>query len=123
MLTEEDQKQIGTIVEDAMENRRLMWRQQREGEVKSNKVTNLYLITFSGHHIALPDERGRAIHNACVYARIELDKDKPVFFGGRAEVVAYGDGKLLKTPVGVILTGGSIVSMAEVPDGFLENAD
>lgn len=122
-MTEEERNEIVSIVIDTMDNNRKLWRTARETEEKANKVTNLYLVTFSGHHIAFPDERGRAVLNSAVYARIELDKEKPNFYGGRAEVIAYGDGKLLKKPIGIILTGGSIVSMAEVPDGFLENVE
>jgi hypothetical protein len=126
MLTEEDKKEIGGIVALALQEEERHHRMLRrelalKNDAENPKQTKLYLITLTGHQIAFPDERGRAILSQCVYARVAMRQNEPNFYGGSLEVVAYGDGKRLKQPRTLILTGGSVVGMVEVPEDVLES--
>lgn len=120
MFTDEDKQQLKSLVADAMDE----YREKRQLLARANpevqeKQTRLYLITLTGHQIAFPDEDGRAVLNQVFYANVELTKKDPHFYGGQVEVIAYGDGRLLAEPRGVLLASGAVVAMAEVPAGFL----
>lgn len=124
MLTVEDKQEISKLVVDAMDGERDRRRAKFSEEAKSNPAkinTKLYLITMGGR-IAFPDERGRSILHETFYARVPIKENEgPLsgsFYGGRIEVVAFGDGKMLDRSVGVLISGSPI--MVEVDDGFLE---
>lgn len=128
-MTAEEKQEIKDLVLSTLRAEREAEREvgrQRWQEAKtlreSRKVTKLFLVTMTGHHVAFPDERGRSIMNQAIYARIEIDEEAPdIPFGAKSVlVVAYGEGRLLSRPIKTILSGGSIVAMVEVPDDFLE---
>lgn len=125
MFTAEDKTEIVKMVTEAMnahrESRRLQWEQEKKE--KGPVVTRLYLVTIQHHDgIGFPigDGSGRVVMHHTFYARVPLRDadDYPMNFGGRVEVVAFGDGRLLKQPFGVFLAGSAY--MAEVREGFLE---
>jgi hypothetical protein len=122
-LTNEEKTELRSLIAEVMDSDRERRRQRFLEESKARSeapiTTRLHLITVHGR-IAFPDERGRAVLNDVFYARVPLDESGKVggFFSGRVEVVAFGDGKLLPKPIGVILQGGSF--MSEVAEGFLE---
>jgi hypothetical protein len=121
MFTDEEKQQIKLVVSEAMEERRQRFRSE---EKPPEKETKLYLITLVGHQIGFPEYgegAGRTIMNQVFYARVEVTKDHPSFYGGLVEVLAYGDGRLLKQPHKVVLQGGTVSAMVEVSENvFLE---
>jgi hypothetical protein len=118
MLDDTDKQTIASLIEETLENRRRRARLEAEANPAPPKVTKLYLITLTGHQIAFPDERGRAILNQTIYARVSVRENDPTFYAGAVQVVAFGDGKLLPAPMTVILTS-SVVAMVEVPESIL----
>jgi hypothetical protein len=123
-FTNEEKAELQSMIQEVLDKTRERRMEQaalsHQAELKS-QTTKLYLISFSGHHIAFPDERARAIFNQCVYAFVTMKGEDPHFFGGKIVVIAYGDGKKLKEPVSVILTGGSIIAMVEASEALLES--
>jgi hypothetical protein len=89
---------------------------------KANWVTRNYLVTVQDKTVCFPDERGRAINTNVFYARVKVDPEHPTFFAGEMSVLAWGDGRPLKEPITIILTGGLVSSMAQVSETFLEKA-
>jgi len=121
-FTAEDRQEIGKIVAEALEvdfNRRRALRMQEKEKAESRKETHLYLISLTGHQIAFPDENGRAVFSQCVYARALLDPESPAMWSAVIDVIAFGDGRLLKEPVKLILTGGGVVGMVQVDESIL----
>lgn len=127
-FTDEDRKELARIIAEVLDEERERRRKRFLEEKKDEPPTDtrLYLITTGSRSIAFPDERGRAVLNDVFYARVKVKVQdgmppEPVsayLGGGRVEVVAYGDGKLLKHPIGAVLPGGYV--MVEVEEGFLE---
>lgn len=124
MLSEDDINAIKKLIAEGMAE----WDQNRRNrmhdihvqeETDNPKVTKLYLVSMGGHHIAFPDEIGRAIFTQAFYARITL-REKDTFFSQRVEVIAYGDGQKLKSPISLLLTSLSVVGLAEVPESVLK---
>lgn len=119
----EDRAEIVEMLTTAMREeagRRFTERIESLARTEASKESRLYLITLAGHNLAFPDENGRAILVQCVYAKVSVDPASPSFFGGTIEVIALGEGRLLKTPVKLTLTGGGVVGMVEVPEGLLK---
>jgi hypothetical protein len=56
-----------------------------------------------------------------MYARVEMNKDSDHFYGGRIQVVAYGDGDMLSNPIEVVLQSTSISAMVAVSEEWLKN--
>jgi hypothetical protein len=124
-FSDEEREQIGKIVEAALEadwGKRRARSMARADEEKAALVSKVYLITMSHHQIAFPDMAGRSVLNQCFYARIKMNPGDPHFFGGPIEVLAFGDGKILETPITVVLTGGTVSGLVDVGEGFLEKA-
>lgn len=119
-ISDEDRKQIVDSVLTALDERR---RADAKASQPPEMETKLYLVTLSGHLIAVPDERGKAIHHQCVYARIEMEKGKDAsFYGGinNLEIIAFGDGEPLAKPVQARLTGAGVTALVIVADDFLQ---
>jgi hypothetical protein len=125
MLEDVDKTEIKNLISESLAqwdlSRRERAMQNRSQEEAVNPVvTKLYLVSLGGHHVAFPDERGRAIFTQAFYARIPM-RDKDSFFTSqRVKVIAYGDGQRLKEPVSLVLTSLSVVGLAEVPESTLE---
>ena len=120
-MENEQRDQIKEMIRDILAEQRaerLLSSERFKQESEDRKVERLYLLTFA-RYIFIPDAKGRAIGTETVYARVKLDGDTPSFFGGSVAVCAFGDGRLLETPLTVLLTGNSAVSMVEVPDSVL----
>jgi hypothetical protein len=122
-FTKEDEEHIAAIVLTTMQSERERLRAQRledDAKRERSKTNHVYLITFAGNHIALPEPDGRAVHSTCVYARVEMAENEYGFYSAKkALVIAHGDGKKLKEPIEMILTGAQITCMAKVADDFL----
>jgi hypothetical protein len=125
MIDDADMQQIRDQIDLSLANwdskRRERFRVENvEREAANPPVTRFYLISLGGNHVAFPDELGRAIFTQAVYARVTRREDDWHFTAGKVEVVAYGDGQRLKKPINMILTGLSIVGMAEVSEDLLK---
>jgi hypothetical protein len=126
MLEPTDVTLIRTLIDDALtawdatRRERMMAESRQRQEVEHPMVTKLYLISMGGAHIAFPDELGRAIFTQAIYGRVTKREDDNYFHSGKVEVVAFGDGQRLKTPITMVLTGLSIVGMAEVSEELLK---
>lgn len=125
MLDEDDKREIKKLVTEAIFDEQEMHRKlNREFKLKeaaeNPPETKLYLITLTGHQLAFPDDRGRAILVQSIYARATLRAKDPGFFGGSLQVIAYGDGKRLREPLTLVLTGGAVVGMVQVSEETLE---
>lgn len=122
-LTEDDRKEIAAIVAKALNDdffrQRALRKEERE-RTEAAKETHLYLITLTGHQLAIPDENGRAVLTQCVYARVSLNPANPGFWGGSMEVIAQGDGRLLKQPVKLTLTSTGVVALVQVDESILK---
>ena len=119
-LTEDDKKEILEMIEHERTVARMRASANREKELRERE-TKLYLITLTGHQIAFPDERGRAVLNHCFYGHVEVEKGgTPHFYGGKVEVVAFGDGQALDAPVAVVLSG-SVSAFVEVSQEFFDS--
>lgn len=121
-FTDEDKSELSRLITEALDNERERRRKRFLEEQAANPPrlnTKLYLITLGHHQIAFPDERGRAVLSDVFYARVTFKEDTMRgFYGGRVEVIAFGDGKLLPRPIGAEIPGGAC--MVEVDEGFLE---
>lgn len=104
------------VLNEQREERRRM--ALAEPKTEDQKVEKLFLISL-GHHLFLPDSKGRAIGTQALYARVKVSEQKPDFYGGTIKVVAYADGRLLVNQLSMYLTGHAVVSMVEVPDQIL----
>lgn len=129
MLDDADIQQIRNLIDTAFVNWDTTRRQRFKIESAAQEaaqpmVTKLYLISMGGGHVAFPDEMGRAIFTQAIYARVtRRDGDESYFHSGKVEVVAYSDGQRLKNPITMILTGLSIVAMAEVSEEILKGSN
>jgi hypothetical protein len=122
-FTEEQKSELSSIVIAAMDgerDRRMARAMEERAEKPPDKDVKLYLVSLSHHQIAFPDDRGRAVLHQSFYARIPMRKEDPQFYGGRIEVVAFGDGKRLEAPVGVVLSG-SVAALVEVSESQIED--
>lgn len=122
-MTDEDRTEIKGIVQEAMN----IWDMERRSRAKEFSLkqeqeplqTKLYLITLSGHQIAFPDDSGRAVLCQCVFARVARRETDIAFHGGSVEVIAYGEGRRLKEPRKLILSGLSVVALVEVSEDLV----
>jgi hypothetical protein len=122
-MLDADKEEIKLLINEALAEwdlgRRERMRVTRAQEETANPVTTkLYLVSLGGHHIAFPDERGRAIFTQAFYARIAM-RDKDSYYSQRVEVIAYGDGQRLGEPISLVLSNLSVVGLAEVPETVL----
>lgn len=109
------------VMDSERERRMERARKERE-ENPPQKDVKLYLVTLSGHQIAFPDERGRAVLNQTFYARVPMNKNDPSFYGGRIEVVAFGDGRRLEKTIGVVLAS-HVAAMVEADESQLKDTE
>ncbi len=108
---------VAEVLEEQREARRKIALQEHALK-EQERVEHLYLISL-GHHIFLPDDKGRAIGTQAIYARVKVNEDRPDFYGGTITVVAYGDGRLLDTPFSMYMTSHTVLSMVQVPESIL----
>jgi hypothetical protein len=113
-LTAEDKTEIAKVVEETMDRRRE--RMMRDRLPDPPKEKRLYLISFAGHALGLPDPNNRVVMTSAIYARVEVNPDRPSFYQGEVEIVADGDGRQFPAPYRTILTGVMVTGLVEMPD-------
>jgi hypothetical protein len=125
----EQREQLKELVREVLQEQReqrISMQEKTRAETEIGSVEKLFLITVL-NRIAIPDAKGRAICTETVYARRNVvtkngsEVGDFLYGNSRVTVVAYGDGRLLKEPLVVLISGNVIAAMVEVPESILSN--